>query len=557
MNKTWVKKGDAVSIKDVFMKNLGVSSLQDVNNWFLKSYADGYKIKDLDKAAELALKFKNKPVHIIGDYDVDGQTSTSILKTGLEAAGFTNVSFRIPRRFSEGFGINMSIIDEIEDGLIITCDNGYAQVEQIKAAKDKGISVIVIDHHLPAVDDNGNDIPSPADVSIDPNAVKGQAEFSGYCGAGLSYKFIIEVFKQCGIIDKELHRKLQVLAALGTMADVMELREENYVFVRNNLKRLSDPSYTSAGLAALVRKLGLDAECTVSDISFKLAPCLNAVSRLEDDGAVKAVKLLTFNGGYIDAENMAQEMFQMNEVRKRAKKEGIAAGNEQLKQMSHVPVPLVLYIQGTEEGVVGIIAGHFAETLGIPTIVLTDTDDGTLLKGSARSAGGFNMKEALDKSSMYLSTYGGHAAAAGLSLKKEYLEAFRSAIEKTGEGFRKPSEDTLEYDLEINAGDVPAVAETLPKYGPFGEGNPDPVFLIKNFVPEERYGEYVKFLGDGSIAKLFSNGTCAIGFDAASEFAKTGSGNPGALDFLGTISINRFREKQEPQIEIKAIRSHQ
>lgn len=239
----------------------------------------------------LAKQFQNKKITVIGDYDADGVTGTSILTMGLKEYGFTNVSYRIPRRISEGFGISDSIIDEINEGLIITCDNGIAGLSAIKKAKEKGLSVIVIDHHSPVVIDDQTILPD-ADHIIDPHAIPGSADFNGYCGAGLAYKFICALFDG----NKQITQKYLGLAAIGTVADVMQLREENYVLVRNGLKALTIPTLCTKGLQALLSVLNLYKDIKSSDIAYRIGPTINSASRMNDAGATSAVELLTYDG---------------------------------------------------------------------------------------------------------------------------------------------------------------------------------------------------------------------------------------------------------------------
>ena len=307
----WIKKTNFNSPKDMILSNLGVKTTSELNEWFKKSYANQYKIKNLKEATILAKKFIHKKVRIIGDYDVDGTSATTILYKGLTEYGFTDVSYRIPLRFSEGFGINTSIIDEIDEGLIITCDNGIAGIEAIEKAKAKGLTVIIIDHHAPVVE-NGKIIYPDADIIIDPNAIPDSADFNGYCGAGLAYKFICELFE----FDKEIRYKYLTLAALGTVADVMKLREENYVFVRNALKIMHNPAYNTVGLTALVNAFGLSSGVKADDIAFRLGPAINASSRMKDDGAKDAVELLCFDGDIATANEMAEDLIKVNNQRK-------------------------------------------------------------------------------------------------------------------------------------------------------------------------------------------------------------------------------------------------
>ncbi len=539
----WIKKGEESSVKDVFLRNIGASSLEEVNGWFKKSYAYEYRIDRLKEAVSFAREYMNKPVTIVGDFDSDGVTSTTILYKALTWAGFKNVRFRIPKRFSEGFGINLSIINEIKEGLVITCDNGIAQVDAIKAAKDKGLAVIIIDHHQPVIEE-GKIILPPADIIIDPNALEGSADFCGYCGAGLSYRFACEMLER----DKVKCVQLLGLAAIGTVADVMELREENYVFVRNGLKYLLDSRVCPSGLFALISALGLNRHISAADIGFKIGPTINAASRMKDDGATDAVNLLIFKGSYPEAIGMAEKLIALNEERKEAKKEGLRLAHEMIEdECLFGDIPLVLYLPGIKEGIAGIIAGNLCEEFKVPAVVLTDAKDGSL-KGSARSCGNYDIKAELDKCADLLLRYGGHTGAAGLSLKKEIFEALRARLNENATSFVFESASDIFYDLEISASQIPSMIEELDKYEPFGEGNAHIVFKVNDFSVVPRYGAYKKLMGaDESIVKIYASQVTAIGFDMAKKMEKIAQ--PKLLNLVGTLSDNYFNGSVEHQIE--------
>lgn len=540
---TWKKRGSETTIKEVFLRNIGKESLDDINGWFTKSYSEEYRIDKLDDAVMLAKSFIDKPVRIIGDYDADGVTSTSILYLALKRAGFKNVSYRIPKRFSEGFGINNTIIDEVNDGLIITCDNGVAQLEAIQKAKDKGLNVIIIDHHEPVVADGEIVLPN-ADIIIDPNAIKDSADFNGYCGAGLSYRFARRLLGEDSYI-----KKLLGLAAIGTVADVMELREENYVFVRNGLKALKNPQATTSGTYALISSLDLTRYISSHDIGFKVGPVINASSRMKDDGAMDAVKLLTFDGPFPYAIGEAEKLIERNEQRKVAKKEALKIAIDTINnEMLMCDVPLIVTLEGVPEGVIGIIAGNLCEEYKVPAIVLTTTSEG-ILKGSSRSCGNYNIKEELDKVSSLLLKYGGHEGAAGLSLDPKNLDEFRRIMQENAKSFTPPEEaDTIFYDLEIKASDIADTIQELEKYGPFGNGNDYPVFKISDYSVNPKGGFYVnKVASEYDITKLFyKSDVCAIGFDLSKRFKNV---TPKSVNLVGTLSDNYFNGKITHQVE--------
>lgn len=539
----WTKRGTETTVKEVFMRNINVASTDQANEWFRKSYDDAYTVNELDEAVELAKQYKNKTVTIVGDYDADGCTATSILYLTLKKAGFQDVRIRIPKRFTEGYGLNPVIIDEIDTGLVITVDNGISQLDAIKKAHDKGLKVIILDHHLPYVNAEGDVEYPEADIIIDPNAVPDSASFCGYCGAGLAYKFARKMHAD----DKKFVASMCVLAAIGTIADVMPLREENYVIVRRGLAMMTDPSVCPNGLMALLSELKLDDSnmpITASDVGFLIAPCINAASRMADNGAKEAVHLLISSG--TTASILAQEFVEINAKRKEAKAEGIAAAEQTIADdCLFGNCPLIVYVPGTGEGIIGIIAGNLAEHYGVPAIVLTDSDSETL-KGSARSAGDYNMKEHLDMAKEFLLKYGGHPGAAGLSLKKDQLQNFYNKMQEVSADFSPLDLESGMYDLEINEKDVPDICEQVMKYGPYGEGNPAPVFKVTHFLMLPDAGKFAKQLGDGSIVKLTSNDCTAVGFNNAGKDL-IDINCPTKVTLYGTIAMDRY--SRTPQVE--------
>lgn len=543
----WIKRTDFNSPKDMILSNLGVKSTAELNEWFKKSYANQYKIKNLEEAVTLAKKFIHKKVRIIGDYDVDGTTATTILYRGLTEYGFTDVSYRIPLRFSEGFGINTSIIDEIDEGLIITCDNGIAGIEAIEKAKAKGLTVIIIDHHAPFVE-NGKIIYPDADIIIDPNAIPDSADFNGYCGAGLAYKFICELFE----FDKRIRYKYLTLAALGTVADVMKLREENYVFVRDALKIMHNPAYNTVGLTALVNAFGLFSGVKADDISFRIGPAINAASRMKDDGAKDAVELLCFDGDIATANEMAEHLKEVNNQRKDVEasttERALKIINEEKRENL---CPLTVYIPDAHEGIIGIVAGKLCEQYQVPALVFTNiVKNGEILyKGSARSCGDYNIKEAFDKHAGLFVNYGGHKEAAGMTIRPEKFDRLTAALNEDAKGIKMPDKNVRYYDFKIDEKDVKETIKLLEMFAPFGEGNPEPVFMI-DFVPVIKYGKYRRFLGTtGSTVKINGKYLDAISFSKASEFKNIKE--DAKLKILGKLSNNYYKGAAYPQIEIK------
>ena len=542
------KRGNETTIKEVFMRNIGVSSLEEVNDWFRKSYANNYRLSGDDEFINIANQFKDKKIRFVGDYDGDGVGATSILMMGFSNAGFTNISYRIPTR-QEGFGISMKIVDEcIADGveLIITADNGIAGIEPIRKAKEHGITVIVTDHHQPQTDENGNTVLPDADLIINPNAVDNSADFNGYCGAGLVYKLM----KKMNADDIEFCKKIQSIAAISTITDVMVLREENFVIVRNGLKRLTIQKYVSTGLYALISALNLTDHIDASDIGFKLGPCINACERIITGGAAKVVDLILFNGPYEEAVPMAQEIVEINKIRKDQTAKGYRMALDVIMTNGYKKdVPLVVYIPEINEGIIGILAGQLCEEFKVPVIVFTESSNPDIVKGSARSCGNCNIIQELEKISELLYKFGGHEAAAGLSAYKKNLSAIRDSLKRNLKYFVPETKDISYYDLEIEEKDIKDSLEELDKYRPFGNGNAEPVFKVSNFVLVPNFGSFSRILGENrNTVKISSKHADAIGFkQMVSQIGELKESK--TFDLYGSLSYNYYRGKKYNQVE--------
>ncbi len=549
----WIKRGIESTVEEVFLRNLNIKSTKDVNEWFKKHYEHDYKLKRLDEAIDLVKQFADRPIRIVGDFDVDGITSTSILMLGLKWAGCKDVSYRIPKRFSEGFGINKTIVDEFVEeesntGLLITCDNGIAQTEVISYAKDKGFTVLVLDHHLPEADTTEADF--KADIIIDPEALPNTADFDGYCGAGLCYKLTEKLLNY----DKTKCCKLLSIAALGTVADVMQLRDENYVIVRNGIKYLLNSNLTMPGIYAILSKCNLTSNLTAKDIGFTIGPILNSCSRMADEGAKDAIELIISEIPYEKALPIADSLMVNNEQRKNLKKEALVDAHRIIAENDlSKDVPLVLYIPQIPEGIVGIIAGSLAEEFEVPTIVVSDSAKEGILRGSARTSGEYDIKEHLDKVSDYLLVYGGHVGAAGLSLEALKFNDFKEAIQKISTDYHYTKVDDMYYDLEIKATDVPACIEEMSKFEPYGEGNEAPVFKVVDFdMIADRYGNFKKVMGsDASIVKVNSRTCSAIGFGMAEKLKFVDGYHK--LSFIGNLSNNYWNGNVTRQIEFSDV----
>lgn len=531
----FIKKCEELnSIKDVVLKNTGMSEEE-----FLNPPSDIH-IEKIDEAIKIikAAIGNNEHITIVGDYDCDGICASAILKS---AFSYLNADFsiRLPKRFSEGYGLSEKIVDEINDGLLITVDNGIAAIDAIKKAKSKGLKVIVTDHHLPV---ESCELPE-ADVIIDPNAILKSSSFQHYCGAGLAYKLVCEL-----IDDEKVKTKSLVFAAIATIADVVPLIGDNRNIVINGLKILnSDLSKISTGLYALLDVFDLSfSPIDEKTIGFKIGPAINAPGRMEDNGAEFALNVISYEGNILNAKDYAKKLFVYNENRKALKDKSLELLKKNIEENNlKNEKPLIIYQKELHEGLVGLLAGSLAEEYKTPCFILTDSEDPAIIKGSARGYGEAHIKNSLDSISDILENYGGHKSAAGLSLKKENFEEFKNKIQHMI--LSEDTSDDILYDLEISEKDIPKVIKELSNFAPFGEGNPQVVFLVNDYQLIPRMGKFYDFLGKNqSFLKLFSNCN-AISFNCADKFIK--DGYPKKMKLIGTISQNYFKNRAYPQVE--------
>lgn len=435
-------------------------------------------LKDMERAVEILCRKVDAgcPIRIIGDYDIDGIMSTYILLQGLKKAG-AKADLVIPHRMTDGYGINERLIEEAhEQGIdtIITCDNGIAAFHQVALAKEMGMTVLITDHHeVPFEEKDGvhTEILPPADAVVNPKQKDCTYPFKGLCGAVVALK-VMEAFCERRKIPGDIVDELMEFAAIATIGDVMDLKDENRIIVKEGLRRLHRTS--NMGLQELIRVNTLEPEKIGSyHIGFVLGPCLNATGRL--DTAVRALKLLCCESRE-EAAVLAGDLKAMNESRKEMTAQGVEKAIELIESTELLQDKvLVVYLPDCHESLAGIIAGRIRERYHKPAFVLTDAEQG--VKGSGRSIEAYSMYAKLCECKEYLTKFGGHPMAAGLSLEKEMVEPFRKRL---NELCGLTDEDLVEKVMI----DVPMplsyirkdLIEEMKILEPFGKGNEKPVF---------------------------------------------------------------------------------
>lgn len=485
----WVlskKSGDCYQIAEQFsispelakiIRNRGVVGTEAIHKYLHGTLEDLYapgSMKNMELAATVmkAALASGKRIRIIGDYDVDGICATYILLKGLKALG-ADVDYAIPHRIIDGYGLNENLVRQAHEAsreVIITCDNGIAAKNQIAYAKELGMQVIVTDHHdIPFEEVDGAVhyiLPEAADVIVDPKQADDTYQNSGICGAVVAYKFLQLLCPE----QEQLLEELIEIAAIATIGDVMELLDENRIIVREGLNRLQNTS--NLGLKALLQVNELwGKSITAYHIGFVIGPCLNATGRL--DVADTALELLLCQDER-QAALLAGQLKNLNDSRKNMTEQNVTKAIEQIGEKPEDRV-LVVYLPDCHESLAGIIAGRIKEKYYRPTFVITRAEEG--LKGSGRSIPGYHMHHALTAVSDFLTKFGGHAMAAGLSLKEDKLEALRDKLNENCTLTEEELQKKIVIDVPLEFGQCTMeFVRSLELLEPFGNGNSKPVF---------------------------------------------------------------------------------
>ena len=470
------------------IRNRDIIEEEEIRRYLQGTIADMYApglLKDMEKAVDILLdKIKTgRPIRIIGDYDADGICSTFILHKGLLRAGAT-ADTAIPHRMKDGYGLNEHLVeDAFQAGIdtIITCDNGIAAAPQIEMAKEKGMTVIVTDHHeVPYEEAEGERryILPPADAVIDPRQDGDAYPYKGICGAVVAYKVIEALYRKLELTQKEksLLEELLELAAFATVCDVMELLDENRVIVKFGLSHMKNTA--NQGLRALMEVNGIEkGKLSAYHLGFVMGPCLNATGRL--DTAVRALQLLEAEDRG-EAVRIASDLKQLNDSRKEMTdiyvKKAIRTVEESGLMQDRV---LVGYLPDCHESLAGIIAGRVREKYYKPVFVLTRGEEG--VKGSGRSIETYHMYEEMTRVKHLFTKYGGHKMAAGLSLEEKDVENFRREINAVCTLTESDMEERVHIDVPMPVSHVSMeFVQELELLEPFGNGNPKPVFAQKD-----------------------------------------------------------------------------
>lgn len=439
-------------------------------------------LKDVDKAAEIIAEgiAEKKAMRIIGDYDIDGVNATYILLDGIRRCG-GNVDAAIPDRMKDGYGINEHLIEQaLSDGkeLLITCDNGIAAINEINFAKEKGMTIVVTDHHeIPYRNtEQGKEfLRSNADAIVNPKQADCPYPCKGICGAVVAWKLVQVLYERMDIPVEEADIFIEN-AGFATVGDVMDLTGENRILVKLGLKALEHTK--NPGMKALIAKNKLsDKPLSAYHIGFVLGPCINASGRL--DTAKRSLELL-LERDEVKASALAGELVELNESRKYMTQQETQKALEQIeKEGREKDKVLVVYLPECHESLAGIIAGRIREAYQRPVFVLTRGEEG--VKGSGRSIEAYSMFDKMTEVAELFTKYGGHPMAAGLSMREEDIDKLREQLNQKAELSEEDMAEVVRLDavLPMSYFTVDTIRQ-LSVLEPCGKSNTRPVFADRN-----------------------------------------------------------------------------
>lgn len=558
MNKKWEFYGvDEETIKDISSKNnisellatvlanRGITESKKIEKFLnptRNDFYDPYMMPDMEIAIERIIKaVENKEkVIIYGDYDVDGITSITVLKKFLSEIGL-EVGYYIPNRLDEGYGLNLEAVKKIAEEkytLIITVDCGISGIDEIDYANSLGIETIVTDHHEPL------DVLPKALAVVDAKRKDNKYPFKSLAGVGVVFKLIQALGKRLNLEEKSYLKYLDIVC-IGTISDIVPLVDENRVIAKLGLKLVQVTK--NYGLKALLESSGYK-EINSNTVSFGIAPRINACGRM---GFEKEALKLFLTENMAEAKEITDRLNKYNKERQDIEKRIFNEAIEIIeKEKDEEKKAIVIGSENWHHGVIGIVSSKITDMYFKPSILISfEGDEG---KGSGRSIAGFDLHDALCRSSEYLEKYGGHEMAVGLSLKKSQFNKFKQKFEEITEvSHIDELVPVIHIDKQITLKDFKCdIVDELNKLEPFGEANKVPIFLYKNLKVDS-----IRALSEGKHLKLTlkDSGTIinAIGFNMGNLVDEYLIGDK--IDILGVLEVNTFNGKTTVQINVKDI----
>lgn len=537
------------SIVAMLLSIRGINKYEDINSFLYENEEldDPFLLIDMDKATERIFKAlqNNERICVYGDYDADGVTSTALLYDYLNSLG-ANVTYYIPSRESEGYGMNNSAVDKIyadKVKLIITVDNGVSAIEQIDYASSLGIDTVVTDHHTPPAT-----LPNAVAV-VNPHREDCMSEFKHLSGVGVVFKLIMALEDE-HLDIASLLEKYSDITSLGTIGDIVSLTGENRIIVKNGLKNIK--ALNRIGINALLDSAGIKGnnKLTAGKVSFTLIPRINACGRLAL--SEKSVELLLTKDEIIATEIVAQ-LSEDNKNRQEIEKSILEEVLDYIEGNPHLKYKRIMVIGGNgwHQGVIGIVASRVKDIYGKPVIIITT--DGDSAKGSGRSIEGFSLIDAITSCKDLLTHFGGHPMAVGLSINSSDIEEFSIRINQYAKQIGDMPLQTLKIDCKLNPKFLNTeLAKSVAMLEPFGAGNPTPVFGLYNMclkaVTPVGGGNHLRLTIQRSDTTL----NAMLFFTTAKQFPyQVGE----ILDLAVTVDVSEYNNKQSLSVIIKEIKA--
>lgn len=516
----------------------------------LADLGDPYALSHLKAAAErLIVALRNdETIAILGDYDVDGVTSTALLVDALRVFG-ANPHFFVPLRLVEGYGLTEAtlqrVLSECQPSLFIALDCGTNSVAEVAALRERGIDVIIVDHHR-----SKEALPQDC-LMVNPHVDgSGETPWRHLCSVGLTFKLVHGLVKRLREQGDPVAEQFKLkdyldFVAMGTVADLVPLLQENRILCRHGLRRLANSSRRGINALFEVSGLELGQEIQPPDISFRLGPRINASGRLDD--AVEPIKLF-LSDDYAACLEAAHKLDAFNRERQLIEREMVQQACEWVEQLDQSNEAIVVAGADWHPGVVGIVAGKLARDYGRPCIALGR--DGDCFVGSGRSCGGVNLQTVLQRCDEFLGEWGGHPMAVGVTLDCAQLAAFREAFEKAV-ALERAQHKALPPALEVNVWVRPPeltddLLAELDALRPFGEGNPEPIIGVSGLLLRNPPSPF----GRGNLRFRVSRGggppLSVVGWRMGENPPPVGR----RLDFAGKFNRHTFNGTTVPQLEL-------
>ncbi len=523
----------------------GISTFEEAKNYFrpqLSHLHDPWLMKDMLKAVKRILTAfeEGEKILVYGDYDVDGTTSVASMYQFLKSI-YPNVDYYIPHRYKEGYGISKAGIEYAKENfisLIVSLDCGIKSVELIQFAKEQDIDFVVCDHHMP------DDVLPDAIAILNPKQKDCSYPFKELCGCGVGFKLMQAISEELGLVPASYLQYLD-LVATAIAADIVPINGENRILAFHGLQKIN--SSPCMGIKALLKLAGMQQHLHINNLVFIVAPRINAAGRMDD--AKKAVQLF-IEQDYDKAMEFAEALHADNTDRKEADTSITEEAIHMIKsnEAQVLRKTTVVFQDHWHKGVVGIVASRLVENYYRPTVVLTKS--GNVVSGSARSVAGFNLYEAIHACREHLIGYGGHFAAAGMTMLPENVEAFQNKFEEIVAATITEHMLTPEIviDAEVNFSEL-----TIPFYNillqmePFGPQNMRPVFIARH-VYESGYSKIVKEQHLRFVVKQANVILTGIGFSMADKFYLLQQNVP--LDIVFTVDLNEWNGMRSVQMKV-------